>query len=119
MPALTPTGSGYHYPLGTDPLTNGSAAIQALAEDLDRKAGLGQAGSASLTCANAESATKTVTFIAGRFTGAPKVQASANNSLFIGNAINVTVSSFTLTMLHCDGSPNNTTSNVFWIARQG
>jgi hypothetical protein len=79
MPSTT--AHGYPYPVGTDRVTDGDNAIQALAERIDTTLGAIASGVANVTFPGAVpgSTITVVTLPAGRFTAPPGVHATKNS----------------------------------------
>src|SRR5215831_20233588 len=116
---LTTTGSGYHYPAGTDPAKDGATAIKNLADDIDRKAGTGWSGKVVCTTVNAQSASKSVTFPSGRFTAAPMCVGCTQNSNYIGNVQSITTTSCVGWVCQYEATATSIDVNLFIVARQG
>ena len=74
------TPKGYPYPEPNDPVGQGDDVIKALAQAVDDKVGASAAGTATISLAAASAGSVAVTFPAGRFSAAPAVTASANNT---------------------------------------
>lgn len=77
------TSRGYPYPEPTDPVSQGAAAIQALANAVNTRAGSAAAGTVQITGSNSALGFATVTFPANRFNAVPFVTGSANSGFWI------------------------------------
>lgn len=115
---MATTTGGLPYPLPTDDLRLGAAAIEALATALGGTPFF-QAGTVSISYGSAAFATAAVTFPKA-FKAAPLVLAGygggQTSPRTIATASGVSASGFTATIMTADGSTHTGTRAVNWIA---
>ena len=113
------TAKGYPYPVGTDRVSDGDNAIQALATAADTIAGAGASGVVSVVLSSQTNAATAVTFPVGRFTVAPSMCASSTNSLYFASVNPATTAAAgTVYLRHHANTSTSATVPCHWIARQ-
>lgn len=80
--------------------------------------GLMASGVAAVVLSNAASATVVVTFPVGRFTAAPNVAVSTQDTAYAVSGISPSAASFTVGVRRLDGAPQTVTVSPQWIATQ-
>lgn len=115
MPSTTTRG--FRYPLDSDPVSDGAAAVRNLADDVNSKVGAIARGTSTVTVTASTIGTAAVSFPAGRFTAAPAVVATGNNSsVWMAYVQAVTKDRFTLGVRQVQGTSTSATVSVHWIA---
>lgn len=122
------TGVGYRYPADTDPTQGGAVAIQHLAEDCERLAGVGASGQVTIHAANVSMVSATVTFatdtvdgVAGvpRFTAPPAViVACGNYRYWFGSVASITATSCVVYLRQYQNANATIDAIASWHARQ-
>lgn len=117
MPANTQRG--FPYPLDTDAVGDMHAHIQALAQAVDDMVGAQATGKTNVTLVSSNGVSQAVVFPAGRFSAAPVVTATADNSNLniFAQVSNVTAAGFDVIARHRDaGATVSATVTIHWHA---
>lgn len=117
MPANTQRG--FPYPLDTDAVGDMHAHVQALAQAVDDMVGAQAAGKVNVTLAASNGTAQAVVFPVGRFSAAPVVTATADNSSvqIFAQVANVTAAGFDVIARHRDsGATVSATVTIHWHA---
>jgi hypothetical protein len=112
------TSKGFPYPASSDPVAQGAAAIQALAEFIDPNTGITGSGEVNLDFTSDTSRSAVVTFVAGRFSAAPHVVATNGGPRLIAAVYGITAAHFSLTVYTASGSAVTASNTTQWIARE-
>lgn len=117
MPSTTTRG--FRYPLDSDPVSDGAAAVRNLADDVNAKVGAVAAGSAIVPVNASTTGTADVTFPAGRFSSAPRMTASpVGTSVYQVYLSAITATQATLTVRRFDNASSTANVTINWIAVQ-
>lgn len=114
------TTRGYAYPVGSDPVSQLTVILAALAQAVDSQLGAMASGSDTVPTGGVGVASKDVSFPVGRFTSAPDVVAVRNASSPADaeplNVTNVTATGFRVWAKRLAGTGG---VDFYWIAREG
>lgn len=112
------TARGFPYPEGTDPVSQGAAAIKKLAEALQANVGRMRFGSVVVPVPSPASnfASVKVTFPADSFTAAPRVFVTPQTSGYISGAYQVTATGFTAFHRQFTNTAATTAVTTMWLA---
>ena len=111
------TPNGYPYPEDTDPVAAGAQAIKALASAVDTKSSPGAAGVAQIPITAASNGSLTVTLPAGRFTSAPAIVGTPEDSTYLCACYARSSTSFSIRLRSYDNTSATATKPTSWIAR--
>lgn len=116
MPSTT--ALGYPIPLDSDPVNDGAESVRNLAQAVDDNVGVIAAGTSTVVLSSAANGSVAVVFPVGRFSAAPVVVASNENSIYHASVSNVTAAGFTLAVRQTLNNTATINVPVSWIAVQ-